>query len=240
MVPEPLQVDPERLAAAASLLLASAGEIPSAPAPQPVSGSDPLSQAIAAQAGKVEAPVTEGLPAVQKAATENVENVAKAAKAYEQTDQRLGDDINRRTFPVDNTTTTTPTTPSTAPMPECDLDEIAKLHRKVDDLDRREANLRTEIEAFNKLPHDFDMTNPAAVKAAAEYETKRAALVKRRDALAHEEMDLRRELTECGIKMYSKNGQEIIEWPDGSTTPTPTPSTPAPNTPTPTPSARPR
>jgi hypothetical protein len=240
MAHEPLQVDPERLAAAADRLLAAANEMPTPPAPQAISGSDPLSQAIAAQAGKVEGPVSEGLPAVQKAATENAENLGAAARAYESTDQRLGNEINRRTFPVDNTTTTTPTTPSTAPMPECDLDEIAKLHRKVDDLDRREATLRNEIEAFNKLPHEFDMTNPAAVKAAAEYEAKRAALAKRRDALAHEEMDLRRELTECGIKMYSKNGQEIIEWPDGSTTPTPTPSTPAPNTPTPTPSPRPR
>lgn len=202
-----------------------------------MTGADPLSQAIAAHASKIETLIIEGLPTVQKNTTQAAENIAKAAKAYESTDQRLAEDINRRTFPIDNTTTTTPTTPSTAPLPECDLDEVAKLHRKVDDLDRREENLRREINAFNKLPHEFDRNDPAQMQAAAEYEQKRAALVKRRDALTQEESELRREITECGIKMYSKNGQEIIEWPDGATTPTPTPSTPAP---TPTPSARPR
>lgn len=125
--------------------------------------------------------------------------------------------------PLDpTTTTTTPTT--TAPMPDCDLDEVAKLHRKVDDLESREANLRKRIDAFNKLPHDFDANDPAQVKAAADYEAKRAALVKERDSLTAEEFELRNELIRCGIKIYSKNGQEIIEWPDGSTAPTPTPS----------------
>jgi hypothetical protein len=96
---EPLHVDPERLAAAASRLLAAAGEIPAPPTPGPVSGSDPLSQGIAAQAGKLETPISEGMPAVQKATTEAAENVGTAARAYESTDRRLGDDISKRTFP---------------------------------------------------------------------------------------------------------------------------------------------
>jgi hypothetical protein len=99
MVPEPLHVDPERLAAAAGRLLAAANEIPPPPAPSAVTGSDPLSQAIAAQAGKVEAPVSEGLPAVKNSATQSAQNVNAAAKAYESTDQQLGDEINKRTFP---------------------------------------------------------------------------------------------------------------------------------------------
>jgi hypothetical protein len=137
---------------------------------------------------------------------------------------------NGRIQPVDNTTTT-PSTTSTAPMPECDLAEIAKLHRKVDDLDRREHALRAKIDAFNKLPHDFDANDPSQVQAAKAYEAQRDSLVKQRDTLAHEELELGRDLKECEVKMYSRNGQEIIEWPDGSSTPTPTPTpalTPAP------------
>jgi hypothetical protein len=127
-------------------------------------------------------------------------------------------------FPADNPTTTT-TTP-TAPMPECDLDEIAKLHRKVDDLDRREQDLRRRIDEFNKLPHEFNANDPAQVEAAKQYDAKRTALVQERDTLTTEEKELVGEIRQCGIKMYSKNGQEIIEWPDGSTTPTPTPTAP--------------
>jgi hypothetical protein len=130
---------------------------------------------------------------------------------------------NGRVQSVDNTTTT-PSTTSTAPMPECDLDEIAKLHRKVDDLDRREHALRSKIDAFNKLPHDFNVNDPSQVEAAKAYEAQRDVLVKQRNALAHEELELGRDLKECGIKMYSRNGQEIIEWPDGSSTPTPSPT----------------
>lgn len=99
MAEEPLSVDPERLAAAAQRLLAAAEAIPTPPAPQAATGSDPLSQAIAAQAGKVEAPVTEGLPTVQKEAMGNAEQVTAAARAYETTDRQLGDEINKRTFP---------------------------------------------------------------------------------------------------------------------------------------------
>lgn len=94
-----MEVDPERLAAAARQLLGAANEMPTPPSPQTITGSDPLSQAIAAQASRVEAPVSEGLPAVQKDAIRNAENVATAAKTYEDTDKRLADDINKRTFP---------------------------------------------------------------------------------------------------------------------------------------------
>ncbi|BBZ12619.1 WXG100 family type VII secretion target [Mycobacterium branderi] len=99
MTQEPLAVDTERLTAAAKQLLGAANEIPTPPTPQGVTGSDPLSQAIAAQASKVEAPVSEGLPGVQKEAARTAENVGKAAKAYEDTDKRLADDIKKRTFP---------------------------------------------------------------------------------------------------------------------------------------------
>lgn len=99
MALEPLQVDPERLAAAGRHLLSAANQIPSPTAPSAVTGSDPLSQAIAAQSAKVEAPVTEGLPPTKAAAIETAGKVGKAAEVYESTDKRLSDDINKRTFP---------------------------------------------------------------------------------------------------------------------------------------------
>ncbi|WP_082969605.1 type VII secretion target [Mycobacterium kyorinense] len=99
MAQEPLSVDPERLAAAAQRLLAAAEAIPQPPAPYTSTGTDPLSAAIAAQASKVEAPVAEGLPALQKEASESAHNVASAASAYERTDRQLGVEINKRTFP---------------------------------------------------------------------------------------------------------------------------------------------
>lgn len=96
---EPLRVDPERLAASARQLLATANQIPSPPAPHAVTGGDALSQAIAAQAGKVETPITEGIPAAQKSAVAYGENVSSASRLYEQSDQEIADRIRRSTFP---------------------------------------------------------------------------------------------------------------------------------------------
>lgn len=99
MAPEPLHVDPEALRVAANGLLSAAKDIPAPPEPFNATGSDPLSQALAARIKAVEAPLIEGLPTTKADATQTAENVAKAAKAYEDTDRRLGDDIKRRTFP---------------------------------------------------------------------------------------------------------------------------------------------
>lgn len=99
MPPEPLRVDPERLASSARQLLAHANQIPSPPAPQAVTGGDALSQAIAAQTGKVETPITEGLPAAQKSAVAYGENMASASRRYDQSDHELADRIRRMTFP---------------------------------------------------------------------------------------------------------------------------------------------
>lgn len=57
MAQETLKVDPERLAQAAANLGAHADEIPVIPPGFTVSGSDPLSAAIAAHVPKLEAPV---------------------------------------------------------------------------------------------------------------------------------------------------------------------------------------
>lgn len=99
MAPEPLHVDPEALRVAANGLLGAARDIPAPPEPFNVTGSDPLSQALAARTKAVEAPLIEGLPTTKADATQTAENVAKAANAYESTDQQLADKINKRTFP---------------------------------------------------------------------------------------------------------------------------------------------
>jgi hypothetical protein len=153
MAPEPLRVDPERLTASAKQLLSAANQLPSPPAPSPVTGSDPLSQAIAAQASKVEIPITEGLPAVQKAATRNAENVATAARSYEQSDREIADRIRRNTFPDERDKVqaagydTKPKAPAVGPLPgdmsSGDINAIDQANRKLLDQMQQE---------YSKLP----------------------------------------------------------------------------------------
>lgn len=149
----PLEVDTERLAAAARRLLAAANEIPKLSAPPAVTGSDPLSQAIAAQAAKVEAQIAERLAAVQKEATRQAENVATAARTYEESDREIAARTNKQTFPSDDPAQrhgaqavgygTKPESPATGPLPRPgdmssgDLDKIDKANR---DLLNRMAN----------------------------------------------------------------------------------------------------
>ena len=121
-----------------------------------------------------------------------------------------------------SSTTTTTTTPPK--LPECGVEDIAKLQREVEDLESREDALRARINEFNKKAHEFDIRDPRQVQAAQEYERERAELAKERDALTREENELKHKIGECGIKVVTKGGQEVIEWPDGSTTPTPTPA----------------
>ena len=93
--PPPLSVDPEQLAAAGNELQYSAGQLPAAPAPFSVVGSDPLTQAIAAQIPAIEGPIATQLPAVKTQATKTAGNVIAAAEAYLTTDQQLGGQISQ-------------------------------------------------------------------------------------------------------------------------------------------------
>lgn len=94
--PPPLSVDPEQLRLAGGELLASAGQLPAAPAPfTPPIGKDPLSAAISAQIPAIEEPVAAQLPAVQVQATKTANNVVGAAEAYQATDQELGGQISQ-------------------------------------------------------------------------------------------------------------------------------------------------
>jgi len=95
---EPLRVDTERLAAAAARMLANAEGIPNLPASPALTGSDPLTQAIAAQAGKIDAQIAERLAAVQKNAAQLSENTATAARMYDESDREIADGVNRHTF----------------------------------------------------------------------------------------------------------------------------------------------
>ena len=93
--PPPLSVDPEQLAAAGGELKHSAGQLPVAPAPFSVVGSDPLTQAINAQIPAIEEPIATQLPAVKAQATKTAQNVISAAEAYLTTDQQLGGQISQ-------------------------------------------------------------------------------------------------------------------------------------------------
>lgn len=93
--PPPLSVDPEQLAAAGNELKYSASQIPAAPAPFGVVGSDPLTQAIDLQIPAIEDPIATQLPAVKTQATKTAQNVISAAEAYLTTDQQLGGQISQ-------------------------------------------------------------------------------------------------------------------------------------------------
>lgn len=150
VAPEPLHVDPERLAAAARQMLAAA-EMPTPPAQQTVTGSDPLSQAIAAQTGKVEAAITEGLP--------------------EQTDREIADRIKRATFPKDSAERhgaqavgygTKPERPS-GPFPEEPPPGMSRKQAAdgLKDVNARIAAHNAELPYISTLPpHDPRRTNP--------------------------------------------------------------------------------
>ena len=93
--PPPLSVDPEQLAAAGNELKYSASQLPAAPAPFGVVGSDPLTQAIDLQIPAIEDPIATQLPAVKAQATKTAQNVISAAEAYLTTDQQLGGQISQ-------------------------------------------------------------------------------------------------------------------------------------------------
>lgn len=195
-------------------------------------------QRIAATHGPMGLPVAVGVAAGVAKADASLQNKIKDfhtytgrftehATTYRQTDAegaRAIRAVDLRTWKDEPSTTTTTTAPPPPKMPECAPEDIAKLQRKVQDLERREDELRTRIDVFNRKPNEFDIRDPHQVEAARAYEQERTELVKERDALTREEHDLKYEIGECGVKVITKGGQEVIEWPDGSATATPSPA----------------
>ncbi|VBA54405.1 hypothetical protein LAUMK191_03094 [Mycobacterium attenuatum] len=120
-------------------------------------------------------------------------------------------------FPADNPTTTTTTSP---PPPKCDPEDIAKLMRKIDEWNKRDAELTDEINAYNREKHDFNINDPEERRKAEDYIRRGQELHVRRDKLLYDQRDIIRQVTECGAKIVDGH----IQWPDGSTSPTPTPS----------------
>ena len=93
--PAPLSVDPEQLGLAGGQLLASAAQLPTAPAPFMPVGTDPLSVAIIGQIPVVDGPPMTELPLVQAQSASTARNVVGAAEAYASTDQQLGGQISK-------------------------------------------------------------------------------------------------------------------------------------------------
>ncbi|ORB88253.1 hypothetical protein LAUMK42_03063 [Mycobacterium persicum] len=126
-------------------------------------------------------------------------------------------------FPADNPTTTTTTTPP--PPPKCDPEDIAKLMRKIDEWNKRDAELTDEINAYNREKHDFNINDPEERRKAEDYIRRGQELQAKKDKLLYDQRILIRQVTECGAKIVDGH----IQWPDGSTSPTPTPTpTPGP------------
>ncbi|WP_304108134.1 hypothetical protein [Mycolicibacterium bacteremicum] len=93
-------MDAELLKAAGERLLSAAQGLPDAPEPfTPSYGSDALSQVLAADVPKAEAPIIEGLPPLKTAATGTAESVIEAARRYAQSDEQLKSRIEQAMTP---------------------------------------------------------------------------------------------------------------------------------------------
>ena len=100
-MPEPLRVDTDGLDAASKILKTAAGEIPVAPPKLSVSGTDPLSLAIAQGAAQVEAPMA-ALPGIKANATSVAEKIGVAGPRYRSTDEMLAEKARQHLFDHDD------------------------------------------------------------------------------------------------------------------------------------------
>jgi hypothetical protein len=94
----PLKVDPELLDRYGNQLLTAANDLPAAPAPFVVTGSDAISAAIADKLPAMEGGFLEQLPQLREDATKTASNVVAAAGNYESTDQRLAAEFEKKQF----------------------------------------------------------------------------------------------------------------------------------------------
>lgn len=94
----PLKVDPEQLAKLGGQLLSAAGDIPAAPAPFVVRGTDAISQAIAEKLPGLEGPIQDALPQLKGDASTTASNVVTAANRYASTDAQLASNYEQHQF----------------------------------------------------------------------------------------------------------------------------------------------
>jgi ESX secretion-associated protein EspJ len=94
----PLKVDPELLRKYGGQLLNAAGDLPDAPPPFTVSGTDAISQAIADKLPSVEGPIQSALPQLKDEASNTASNVVTAAGRYSSTDAQLAADYEKHQF----------------------------------------------------------------------------------------------------------------------------------------------
>jgi hypothetical protein len=94
----PLKVDPELLGKYGNELLTSAGGLPAAPGPFVVSGSDPISVAIAEKLPAVEGAILDELPQLKQDASTTASNIVAAADRYSSTDSQLAAEYQRHQF----------------------------------------------------------------------------------------------------------------------------------------------
>ena len=129
--------------------------------------------------------------------------------------QMLGFGLGQAPLPLDPTTPTTTT--SEAPLPECDLDEIAKLERKTKLWDKDWADFDTRLQKFNKKPTAYPDT-PEGRQEFNDYKREEAALNAEKLRLLETLDEIKPDLINCGIKMIGKTGHDMVmQWPDGST-----------------------
>lgn len=100
-----LRVDPEMLARLGGDLQTAAEGLPDAPPAFIVSGTDPVSLAIAGRLPDVEGGIQEALPQLKIDATTTASNVVSAAGQYQGTDEQLAAEYEKHQFDQAGTTT---------------------------------------------------------------------------------------------------------------------------------------
>ena len=94
----PLTVDPELLERYGNQLLTAAGGLPEAPSPFTVSGTDPMSQAIADRLPAMEGAIQDQLPQLKDQASKTASSIVSAAGLYRGADQQNAADIEKAQF----------------------------------------------------------------------------------------------------------------------------------------------
>jgi ESX secretion-associated protein EspJ len=94
----PLKVDPELLERYGNQLLTAAGGLPEAPPPFTVTGTDPMSQAIADKLPAMEGAIQDELPKLKQQALDTASKIVSAAGQYQRTDDQLAAQYEKHQF----------------------------------------------------------------------------------------------------------------------------------------------